>query len=66
MLRLLKNRLRLKSTLIGLIIAGAMVASGGCTISIEGLGDLGDSLVAILDGSCDFCDVDVVEIVYDD
>jgi len=51
--------------LAGLVLTGMVSLTGGCTVAIDGLGDLGDYIVHIVDG-CDHCDYDEIEIEYDD
>ncbi len=54
---------KIKKILAGLMIVGASGLISGCEINIEGLDELDDYVVEIIDG-CDHCGYDVIEVYY--
>lgn len=57
----------IKKGLFALVLFTGLMLSKGCTVSIDGLGDLLDYLPIIVVGDdCDYCGYDVIEIEYDD
>jgi len=59
-----KMKKSLVAVISGCMIAGMLALTNGCTINIDGLGDLDDYVVEIISG-CRHCG-DVVEIEFDD
>jgi hypothetical protein len=56
-----------RKSLLGLVVLSSLFFSYGCTVSIEGLGDLADYLPLIVTTDCgDDCGYDVIEIEHDD
>jgi hypothetical protein len=56
----------LKKGLVAFVLLGSMAFMGGCTVSVDGLGDLGDWIVDVLDSyyGCPYCNDIIIE--YDD
>jgi len=58
-----------KLGLAGLLLAGAALFNGGCTVTVDGWGDLGDWVYDVIyldDCHGHDCGYDVIEVEYDD